>query len=165
MVENRVGSIGGEIFKRFSVIVDYRNKQLFLAKSNHFDVPFQYNMSGIELQNEGMQWVQETVPLKTINLIENTFDENGNKVDTNFKYKFSLKPIYTIANVRKDSPAERCGLRKGDVIISINKMMGYKYSLQEINEILKSEDGKWLNFEIERNSQILKFKFQLKSIL
>ena len=44
-------------------------------------------------------------------------------------------------------------------------MQGYKYSLQEINEILKSEDGKWLNFEIERNSQILKFKFQLKSIL
>lgn len=165
MVENRVGSIGGEIFKRFSVIVDYRNKQLFLSKSNHFDLPFQYNRSGIELQNEGMQWVQETVPLKTINLIENTFDENGNKVDTNFKYKFSLKPIYTIANVRKDSPAERCGLRKGDVIISINKMMGYKYSLQEINEILKSEDGKWLSFEVERNSQILKFKFQLKSIL
>ena len=165
MVENRVGSIGGEIFKRFSVIVDYRNKQLFLSKSNHFDLPFQYNRSGIELQNEGMQWVQETVPLKTINLIENTFDENGNKVDTNFKYKFSLKPIYTIANVRKDSPAERCGLRKGDVIISINKMMGYKYSLQEINEILKSEDGKWFSFEVERNSQILKFKFQLKSIL
>lgn len=165
MVENRVGSIGGEIFKRFSVIVDYKNKQLFFAKSNHFDLPFQYNRSGIELQNEGMQWVQETVPLKTINLIENTFDENGNKVDTNFKYKFSLKPIYTIANVRKDSPAERCGLRKGDVIISINKMMGYKYSLQEINEILKSEDGKWLSFEVERNSQILKFKFQLKSIL
>lgn len=165
MVENRVGSIGGEIFKRFSVLFDYRNNQVFISKSNHFDDPFQYNRSGIELQNEGMQWVQETVPLKTVNLMENTFDENGNKVDANFKYKFSLKPMYTIANIRKDSPAERCGLRKGDTVISINKMLGYKYSLQEINEILKSEDGKWLTFEIERNSQILKFRFQLKSIL
>jgi S1-C subfamily serine protease len=145
--------------------LDYSNNQVFIAKSNHFDVPFQYNRSGIELQNEGMQWVQETVPLKTVSLMEHTFDENGDKIDANFKYKFSLKPIYTIASIRKDSPAERCGLRKGDTIITINKMQGYKYSLQEINEILKSEDGKWLTFEIERNSQILKFKFQLKSIL
>lgn len=165
MVENRVGSIGGEIFKRFTILLDYSNNQLFIAKSNHFDVPFQYNRSGIELQNEGMQWVQETVPLKTVSVMEHTFDENGDKIDANFKYKFSLKPIYTIASIRKDSPAERCGLRKGDTIITINKMEGYKYSLQQINEILKSEDGKWLNFEIERNSQILKFKFQLKSIL
>ena len=165
MVENRVGSIGGEIFKRFTILLDYSNNQLFIAKSNHFDVPFQYNMSGIELQNEGMQWVQETVPLKTVSVMEHTFDENGDKIDANFKYKFSLKPIYTIASIRKDSPAERCGLRKGDTIITINKMEGYKYSLQQINEILKSEDGKWLTFEIERNSQILKFKFQLKSIL
>lgn len=165
MVENRVGSIGGEIFKRFSVIFDYKNNQMFLAKSAQFDAPFQYNMSGIELQNEGVQWVQETVPLQTVNAFGTTFDESGNKVNSNFKYKFSLKPIYTIATIRKNSPAELCGLKKGDLIITINKVSGYKYSLQEINEILKSEDGKWLNFEIERNSQILNFKFQLKNIL
>jgi hypothetical protein len=165
MVENRMGSIGGEIFKRFSVILDYKNNQLFLKKSKQFELPFNYNMSGIELQNEGMQWVQETVPLKTVNISDNTFDENGNKVNTNFKYKFTLKPIYTIANIRKDSPAELCGLKKGDTIVRINNTFGYKYSLEEINDILKSEEGKWLHFEIERNNQILKFKFQLKSIL
>ena len=165
MVENRMGSIGGEIFKRFTVILDYKNNQLFLKKSKQFELPFNYNMSGIELQNEGMQWVQETVPLKTVYIGDITFDESGNKVNTNFKYKFTLKPIYTIANIRKDSPAELCGLKKGDTIIRINNTLGYKYSLQEINDILKSEEGKWLHFEIERNNQILKFKFQLKSIL
>lgn len=165
MVKDRVGSIGGEILKRFSVIFDYKKYQMFLRKSHHFDTPFQYNRSGIELQNEGMQWVQETVALQTVNLNDNSFDANGDKINTNFKYKFSLKPIYTIANIRKDSPAELCGLKKGDIIININNLSGYKYSLQGINEILKSEDGKWLYFEIERNSQILKFKFQLKSML
>ena len=165
MVQDRVGSIGGDIFKRFTVVFDYKNNQLFLSKSSHFEAPFQYNRSGVELQNDGMQWVQETVQLQTVNINAIEFDKNGDQVNSNFKYKFSLKPIYSIANIRKNSPAESCGLKKGDIIISINNVMGYKYSLQEINEILKSEEGKWLYFEIERESQILKFKFQLKSIL
>ena len=165
MVEDRVGSIGGDIFKRFSVVFDYKNYKMYLSKSSRFEAPFQYNMSGIEIQNEGMHWVQEKIQLQTVNINAVEFDKNGERVNSNFKYKFSLKPIYSIATIRKNSPAELCGLKMGDIIISINSVLGYKYSLQEINEILKSEEGKWLNFEIERDSKILKFKFQLKSIL
>lgn len=163
MVKNRLGSIGGEILKRFTVIFDYKNEQLFLKKNSQYDLPFQYNKSGIELQNEGMQWVQETVSLPTT-VKENAFDATANKIQ-DFKYKFSLKPIFSISNVRKNSPAAECGLRKGDVLVRINKVPTFKYSLQEINEILKSDEGKWLNFEIERNGQSLLFRFQLKSIL
>lgn len=165
MVEDRVGSIGGDIFKRFTVVFDYKNYKMYLSKSSHFEAPFQYNMSGVEIQNEGMQWVQEKIQLQTVNINAVEFDKNGERVNSNFKYKFSLKPIYSIATIRKNSPAELCGLKMGDIIISINSVLGYKYSLQEINEILKSEEGKWINFEIERESKILKFKFQLKSIL
>jgi hypothetical protein len=163
MVSERAGSIGGDIFKRFCVIFDYRNNRMFLKKSGHFDAKFDYNMSGIELQNEGLQWVQETVPLNTV-LLDNTYDGSGEKTNS-FKYKFTLKPVYTIANIRKDSPADESGLRKGDIIVSINGVTGYKYSLQQINDLLKSEEGKWLYFEIERDSQIFKFRFQLKSML
>lgn len=163
MVRDRAGSVGGEIFKRFAVVMDYAHRKMYLKKSSHYAVPFQYNMSGIELQNEGMQWVQETVALQTVYL-DNTYDETGTKKD-NFKYKFSLKPIYTISNVRKDSPADLCGLKKDDIIISIDGSPGYRYTLQTINQLLKSEDGKWIYLEVERDSQILKFKFQLKSIL
>ncbi len=163
MVKNRDGSVGGEILKRFSVIFDYKNNWMYLTKNSHYDNPFQYNMSGIELENQGMQWVQETVPLNTV-IIGNTFDDTGEKA-SNFKYKFSLKPIYTIANIRKNSIAEASGLQKGDIVISINNSPANKYTLQEINEILKSEDGKWLQFVIERGSKELKFKFQIKSIL
>jgi len=162
MVTERAGSIGGEIFKRFSVIFDYPDHKIFLRKGNHYSAKFDYNMSGIELQNEGLQWIKETVPLQ---MMENTFDSSGEKTVNRFKYNFVLKPVYTIANIRKNAPADLCGLQKGDVIISINGVTGYKYSLQQINELLKSEEGKWLHFEIERNGQILKFKFQLKSIL
>jgi len=39
----------------------------------------------------------------------------------NLKYKFELKPIFVIANVRKNSPADIAGFQKEDVIIKINK--------------------------------------------
>ena len=82
-----------------------------------------------------------------------------------FKYKFSLKPIYVIANVRKNSPAAISGLQKEDVIVSINGKPGYEYTLERINALLKSEDEDWITFEVERESQIMKFKFQLLNVL
>lgn len=163
-VKDRVGSIGGEIFKRFSVIFDYKNNKIFLKKGHDFNLPFNYNMSGIEVQHQGLQWVQETVELHTAPGNEK-YDINGEKIRSDFKYKFILKPVYSISNVRKDSPADLAGLKKEDVIISINKAKGYKYTLEQISSLLKSEDGKWIEIEIERDSEIKKFRFQLKSIL
>ncbi len=163
-VKDRVGSIGGEILKRFNVIFDYSNKKIYFKKSHYYDDEFTYNRSGIELQNEGMQWVQETVNLKTVT-IDNTYDGNGNKSLNDFKLKFTLKPIYSISSIRKNSPAAACGLKVGDQIVSIDNIEGYRYTLQSINNLFKSEDGKWLNFVIERDGKMLKFRFQLKSIL
>jgi len=164
MVKDRVGSVGGEIFKRFTVLFDYDQGKMFLKKSSHYENKFDYNMSGIDIQNEGMQLIQESLPLETT-LIGNTFDGNGEKTQNSFKYKFVLKPVYTISNIRKNSPADLCGLQKGDVIISINNTTGYRFSLQAINDLLKSEEDRWLYFEVDRKGQILKFRFQLKSML
>jgi S1-C subfamily serine protease len=92
-------------------------------------------------------------------------DAGGIKVMNDFRYKFELKPVYQISNLRKNSAAANSGLKKGDVIISINKVKGYKYSLQQINSLLKDDEEKWVTFEVERDSKILKFKFQLLNIL
>ncbi|PWA08466.1 PDZ domain-containing protein [Flavobacterium laiguense] len=166
MVDNRLGSVGGGILKRFSVVFDYKNAKLYLRKNSDFNEPFTYNKSGLEIQHHGLQWVQETVKLETIPISGGTtFDSNREKVKDNFKYKFNLKPIYEISNVRKNSPAEQCGLKVGDVIVSINRSAVYTYSLQKINEMFRFEDDKWINFEIERNGQVMKFKFQLLDIL
>ena len=79
--------------------------------------------------------------------------------------KFSLKPIYIIANVRKNSPAALSGLQKEDVIVRINGKPGYEFTLERINALLKSEDEDWITFEVERESQIMKFQFQLLNVL
>lgn len=165
MVTDRVGSVGGEILKRFSVVFDYSNNKMFLKKNKEYYTPFSYNKSGVEIQHHGLQWVQETVHLQTVPLNGDAFDSKGDKITNEFKYKFQLKPVYEVANVRKNSPAAKSGIQKGDIIIKINNDPAYKYSLQEINLLLKSEEENWITIEIERDSQLLKFRFQLQNIL
>lgn len=166
MVPDRIGSVGGEVLKRFTVVLDYADKKLYLKKNNKFSEPFTYNKSGITIQHNGLQWVQETVHLETVKVATSVEEvEQYEKKDGNFKYKFSLKPVYEIVNIRKNSAAEKCGLLKGDIIVSINNNVPYKYSLQQINMLLKSEEDVWINLEVERNSVILKFRFKLEDEL
>ncbi|MBS7230793.1 signal protein PDZ [Flavobacterium psychroterrae] len=166
MVPDRIGSIGGEVLKRFTVVLDYADKKLYLKKNNKFSDPFSYNKSGITVQHNGLQWVQETVHLETVK-VATSIEESGynDKKDGNFKYKFSLKPVYEIVNIRKKSAAEKCGLQKGDIIVSINNNIPYKYTLQQINTLLKSEEDIWITLEVERNSLLLKFRFKLEDEL
>lgn len=165
MVAGRVGSVGGEIFKRFSVVLDYTNESLFLKKNNDFKADFHYNKSGIEVKHIGMQWVKETVLLKLEPKYSQSNSLSDTTIDNDFKYKFQLKPVYVINNVRQNSDAEKSGLRQGDIIIKINGNDAYRYSLKKIASILKSDEEKWLSLEIERESQLFKFRFQLKNIL
>lgn len=166
MVVDRKGSVGGEVMKRFTVVFDYKNNQMFLKKNGNYNTPFSYNKSGVEIQQNGLQWVQETVRMETVPLSRQDNESGGIRVYTSdFKYKFQLKPIYEIAYVRPNSPAAIAGLQKGDVIITINYNPIYKRTLQEINALFRSEEEKRITLEVERKSEILKFNFQLYNIL
>ena len=164
LVQDREGSIGGEILKRFDIIYDYPNQKIYFKKNQNFNMPFNFNMSGIELEHDGLQWVAENNEFRTIQSNKISFAETEVKLN-NFKYSFSLKPIFKISSIRKNSPAEICGLKKGDLIMEINNNKIFNYTLQEINELLKSEEGKTINIKINRNNTDFEFKFQLKSLL
>lgn len=162
-VPGRRGSIGGELLKRFDILLDYPNQTIALRKSKYFDEPFQYNMSGIELQNEGTQWVQETVRLNTAKSTV-SFNSAGEKTEP-FKYKFSLKPVFSIAGIRKNSPAAQSGLQKGDILISVNGVQAYKFSLQEINQMFKTQAGKTFYLTLERDGKKIDVQFELRNEL
>ncbi|WP_432222098.1 PDZ domain-containing protein [Flavobacterium sp. TMP13] len=160
MVLDRVGSVGGEILYRFTVILDYQKELLYLKKNSNFKKPFQYNHSGIAVQHNGLQWIKETVGLKAPAAAYVAEEESKSKT-INFKYEFKLKPIFEIASIRKNSSAEKVGLRSGDIILSINNQSIHRFNLQQINNLLKSEGGKYIVMEVERNNRTLKFKFEL----
>lgn len=165
MVDKRVGSIGSEIMKRFSIVFDYPNKQVYLRKNDNFRLHFNYNMSGMEIQHEGLEWVSEA---SDVNANRESFFvdfDSGGRMTKNLKYKFELKPSYSIFSIRKDSPADLAGLKIGDKIQTINGRNGYSFNLQEINEILKSEEDRLIVIEVLRNNKPMKFKFRLKNII
>lgn len=166
LVEGRNGSLGSGIMRRFDVIFDYPNSKLYLKRNKFFDEPFNYNMSGMEVQHNGKEIIQEEI-FRT-NFVGK--DEKGNTIidfdnSRNIKYQFLLKPIYEIGNVREDSPAYLAGIRKGDVIRRLNGELTYKLKLSDIIDMLQSEEGRWVTIEYERKGVTHKTKFQLKKIL
>lgn len=168
LIKDRNGSLGGGILKRFTLLMDYKGGKLFLKKNSHFDDPFNYNMSGIEVQNAGVEWVKESVTetVSTNIKLNSPLSVNNLAYSTNeLKYKFTLKKVYEIASVRKNSPAEAAGLMVGDKVLKINGRNVSNLSKQKVDEMLQEEDGKTIEIEIGRKGIDKKFKFKLKKLL
>lgn len=78
-----------------------------------------------------------------INVIDNSPDK--------FQYKFSLKPVFKVAGTRKDSPAQKSGIIKGDEITNIDGKKANELTLYKIHQILKTDERKTVSVEIKRN--------------
>ena len=171
IVKGRNGSLGGGIMKRFNWFLDYQNKKFYFRKNSNFNTPFNFNMSGIEIQHVGLIWISEKVGLakqqlgysnNLSNSSTNTFVFDKN---IDFKYKFKLKPLFEIYAIRKDSPAYIVGLKVGDKIVKINGNEAYNYTIQKITDLFQSEEGKTIKIEVDRKGVNMEFKFKLQKIL
>jgi hypothetical protein len=163
MVLGRNGSIGGEICRRFTMLFDYKNKKLYLKKNNRYNQTFTYNKSGIILQHNGLKLVQEVQDSKEKS--SSTLKMDFGEGQHDLKYKFELKPVYAIMNIRKNSPAEVAGIKAGDTILSINGIISYKFTLEEITNLLKADEEKNIEIEVEREGKNYTFHFKLTDIL
>lgn len=160
MVENRKGSIGGDIMRRFTVVFDYPNQKMYLRKNGNYNDPFHFNMSGLDFKQDGMEWTKDVVNLPA----KNKDNPSGGieVINNSLQYNFVLKPIFSIAGVRKDSPGAKAGLQKDDKLISINGKKTADMTLQKIMEMMKSDEGKTINMLIERKNKQMTLSFTLE---
>ncbi|HCN50912.1 MAG TPA: peptide-binding protein [Chryseobacterium sp.] len=158
LVEARKGSVGGEIMRRFTVVFDYPNQKLYLRKNKNFNDPFNFNMSGLDFKQDGLEWEQDRVKIET----QRSAAVANEIYRDSFQYKFSLKPIFSISGVRKDSPAYEAGIQKDDKVISINGERTADMTLEKIVELMKSYEGRNITMVIQRKNEQLTLRFTLE---
>jgi C-terminal processing protease CtpA/Prc len=149
--------LGGGILKRFTIWLDYPNKQIKLKKNRFFKSSFNYDMSGLDVVYTGKQLVKE---------VESDFTKyklaKNNSVTfiTNFSYKF--KPSYKIKAVTKNSAADKVGIKEGDIILAINRKSAHSYKLSDIVNKLQEKENKKIRIKIKRNGVQMIFEFRLE---
>ncbi len=85
-----------------------------------------------------------------------------------FDYAYSGAELYllgnkiVISNVAKNSPAEKAGLKEGDIIISVNNFMNQ--NLQAYKQLLQATGDK-IKMIVQRDYSLHQFEFKIKSIL
>lgn len=160
LVENRKGSVGGDIMRRFTVAFDYPREKIYLKKNRDFNDPFHFNMSGLDFRQDGMEWTKDIVNLPTKS--QNTSSVGTEIFSSSLQYNFTLKPIFSIAGVRKDSPGAKAGLQKDDQLIRINGKKTADMTLQKILELMKSEEGRTIVMVVEPKNRELSLSFTLE---
>ena len=158
--EKRDGSLGGDILKRFTVIMDYPNQKISLKRNRKFKAPFHYNMSGLTLIHDGVVLVREK--RSSINELN---PEGTASIPLSSVYDFYLAPRFIVSEIRENSPAELAGIFKGDEIVSINGKETHSYKLQDIIGLFASKANKKITVKIKRNGVIFTKKFYLKEML
>jgi len=126
---DRNGTIGAEILRRFIVTMDYRNQRLTLRPTSKINDAFNYNMSGMEVAN----------PMPGL-------------------------PIFTINNIRVNSPAYFAGLKENDQILSINHTGHNSLELNDINLLLQSKEDRKIKLKVLRDGEEIKTEFHLKKV-
>ncbi len=126
---DRNGTIGAEILRRFTVTMDYRNSRMTLRPTSRIREDFNYNMSGMEVIN----------PMPGL-------------------------PVFTITDIRENSPAYFAGLQVNDQILSLNNNNHKSLELNDINLLLQSRENKRIKIKVLRDGDEFKTSFELKKM-
>lgn len=163
LVKDRKGSIGSEIFRRFTVIFDYQDQRIYFKSNKYLDDPFLIDGSGLEVKQDGLLWEKEQVQIQTAktNRANNEINVINNNPDS-FQYKFTLKPLFLVSGTRKDSPAQKAGIIKNDELVKIDNKLAKEMTLNKIHLILKTDVSKKIHLEVKRNGIPMKFEFTLE---
>lgn len=164
--KERNGSVSGDVLRRFNIIFNYPEKKITLKKNSYFKESFRYDKSGITLEHDGVRVVKELTIDRVYYSSSNTNNTaNNDAINTTETYNFILAPAFTITQIRKGSPAEKAGLMKGDIILSVNNKSVHKEKLQEVIHMFYGNEGKRIKLQIDRRGTKMTFMIRLKNVL
>ena len=148
--EERDGTIGGGVLRKFTVWFNYQEKYMVLRNNLDFWKPVGYNMSGLEFEKDG-----EVLAYTASDGVKNDSSD----------FSVSSKPMYKVFDVRKNSPAANAGILVGDFILKINNISMEKYSVESIHDMFFTDKNKKIKIQVTRNGVISTHHFKLKDEL
>ncbi|HAD79524.1 aspartyl protease family protein [Empedobacter falsenii] len=155
---NRKGSLGNEILRRFTIILDYKNQLFYYKPNRNFKDAFHYNRSGLTIIHDQFEWKNEKINIVS----QNTSISEYNSITTNkVNYQYVMKPVYKIEAVRKKSNADLVGLKANDILTKLDGKQVNKMSLDDIEKFMIKNEFQQISVEILRNNVPMKFKFVL----
>jgi hypothetical protein len=161
---DRNGTLGGEILRRFNIVFNYPDNKIHLRKNSNFGEPFRFNMSGVELQHNGVRYIAERIT-DSRGVVKNDERSFGDvQILMENRTRLSLVPEIIVSGIRAGSPADEAGLKEGDIILAINGKRIHKYKLQEVLNMINEKEGKKVRVLIERYNKDLTFSFTLKDV-
>jgi hypothetical protein len=78
------------------------------------------------------------------------------------KAKGSKLNVYEITEVRRESVADRAGVKEGDIILAINGLAANQITLNVVNALFNYKPHKKINLTIDRKGQRVKLDFRLE---
>jgi hypothetical protein len=163
-LSGRNGSLGGEVLKRFNMVVDYRSGEITLSKNAHFADPFHFNRAGIELEHAGMRYIAERIT-DSRGVVRQSDDHYGSvQILLESQTRLSLVPEIVVSAIRAGSPAAEVGLKQGDVILAVNGKPVHRYKLQEVMNMINEKKGQKVRLLIERTNKDLLFSFVVREV-
>lgn len=162
---DRNGSLGGEVLKRFTLVFNYGNSTLSLRKNSLFNKPFDFNLSGIDIQHNGMRYISESIADANGAVLADSGKSFGD-VQILFENmtRLSMVPEIIVSGIRAGSPGHEAGLQEGDVILAVNGKKVHHYKLQQILQMLNDKEGKRVKVLIERYQKDMLITYVLKDI-
>ncbi|MTI30900.1 PDZ domain-containing protein, partial [Xanthovirga aplysinae] len=69
---------------------------------------------------------------------------------------------FFVFSVRENSPADRIGIKEGDIITYVNGNKAERIKMSDFNLLLRSKSGKKINLRILRDKELVKKSFRLQ---
>jgi hypothetical protein len=157
------GNLGGEILRRFDVVIDLTNKKLSMIPNKNFDEGFYYNMSGLGVKKGKMELF--TTVTRNFSKAESTVlrqSASVNTVNYNAKLGYKYVPQIFIDYVREGSPGDIAGIKIGDQIISINNYTTSELTMGRVIELFYKNPYKKLKIKLKRGRK--EFKVEIINI-
>jgi len=125
--DQREGTIGGEILRRFRVIFDYPHQRLLLKKNGRYRSAFEYNKGGILIKAKGKNFntfiITEIDPGSPAEKAKLQKGDQIIEVNGKVHSEITLNNIYNMMNVTKSGRMVRFTILRGTKIFKVKVKM------------------------------------------